>query len=270
MAFSSYDNNLLPINLEGEWQQQRSFLFGDGHFTTAKVEQGKLVWLSEHIKRLQNANAKLKFGAVNWSALTDLMVSKAKKIDEGILKVQISRGSNVRGYQISDNMTPCVFIYEILQQLPSIQSLKQSIELSFLKTQIGINPQLAGIKHCNRLEQSLIAHELKELNHTDGLVTNVNGHVVESSKANVFWFDGLRWHSPNLELSGIDGVAKNIIENYLVDVQSSDTDSENLLASVKSMFVCNSITGIIPVAKIKDKDLNTTHVKELHKRVFNE
>ncbi|MDA8622354.1 aminodeoxychorismate lyase [Psychrosphaera sp.] len=270
MAFNSYDNNLLPTDLEGTWQQQRSFLFGDGHFTTAKVEQGKVVWLPAHIKRLEQANEILKFGRVNWSSLTELMISKAKVINEGILKVQLSRGQSVRGYQISDNMTPCVFIYEMPQQLPATKTLKQPIELAILNTQIGLNPQLAGVKHCNRIEQSLIAHELKERSIADGLVTNIEGHVIESSKANVFWFDGANWHTPKLNLSGINGVAKNVIENHIPNLKNTDTNTESLLLNAKSMFVCNSIAGIIPVATLNGKTLNTALVTELHKKVFNE
>ena len=91
MIFSSYDNNLLPIDLEAEWQQQRSFLFGDGHFTTAKVEQGKVVWLPEHINRLKFANEKLKFAPINWNALFDVVESKARGFVDGIRIVQISR-----------------------------------------------------------------------------------------------------------------------------------------------------------------------------------
>lgn len=270
MIFSSYDNNLLPIDLEVEWQQQRSFLFGDGHFTTAKVEQGKVVWLPEHINRLKFANEKLKFAPINWNVLFDVVESKARGIVDGIIKVQISRGKSVRGYQISEEMRPSLFIFELTQHMPAVRDLKQPIELQLLATQLGLNPQLAGIKHCNRLEQAMIACELKERKLNDGLVTNINGLVIESSKANVFWHDGTHWNTPSLSHSGIDGVGKSVIEKSLPMLKVSDTDYETIAEKAKSMFLCNSITGIIPVAKLNGKNLDMADVKELHLKVFNE
>ena len=55
----------------------RSVQFGDGCFTTARVSFGRVIWLEQHILRLQRATERLLIPAVNWNVLTKEMVEAA-------------------------------------------------------------------------------------------------------------------------------------------------------------------------------------------------
>lgn len=76
----------------------RSVQFGDGCFTTARVSDGRVVWLDQHVLRLQRATERLLLPTVNWKILTKEMVEAASHTESGVLKVIISRGSGGRGY----------------------------------------------------------------------------------------------------------------------------------------------------------------------------
>ena len=51
--------------------RDRGLAYGDGHFTTMLVREGKVLWWQDHLARLQHANARLGFGEHSWDLLAD-------------------------------------------------------------------------------------------------------------------------------------------------------------------------------------------------------
>lgn len=76
----------------------RATQFGDGCFTTARIQDGHVIMLTEHIRRLQDACIKLMITFEQWELLQLEMETLAREHKSGVLKVIITRGSGGRGY----------------------------------------------------------------------------------------------------------------------------------------------------------------------------
>ena len=121
---------------------------------------------------------------------------------------------------------------------------------------------LAGHKHNNRLEQILMKAELDELGLMDGIALDINGQVVETTMANLFWRKGSELFTPELNANGVAGVMRKQVLLELgkqTEVVVGRFDLEHLLSG-EEVFMTNSILGVAPVTKIKETQFEIGHV----------
>lgn len=268
MDFRIFDNGLQELSEQLDISKQRSFMYGDGHFTTAKVVAGEIALLDLHLARLKKAHKQLKMNPLLWAKLENTMQDMAQPYELAVIKVQISRGQAVRGYGQTQRTSPAIFISINALNHDFEQSSGQCIELPLLTTQLAIQPLLAGIKHCNRLEQVLIAHEIETTGAEDGLVLDLTGALIETSKANIFCYQAGNWYTPDLSNSGVAGVMR---EHILAcsDTQEARLDFTSAIANTDAAFICNSLIGIKPVSVLAGKSLDLAPVEVFKKKVFN-
>lgn len=257
MDFRIFDNGLQELSEQLDISQQRAFLYGDAHFTTAKVRQGQIEHLNLHIARLQEAHKRLKFSPLLWKKLISTMEDIALNHELAVMKVQISRGQSVRGYGQTLRTNPAIFIS--ISSLPDEFEKKfaEPIALSVVNTRLAQQPLLAQIKHCNRLEQVLVAQELESLNLEDGLVCDTEDNIIETSKANLLWFAKGQWFTPSLNECGVAGVMRSYLMSK-ENIQQQTIAVDEFLNQVEAAVICNSLMGVRLVSKINDKPLDIT------------
>lgn len=258
MSFICFDHHINKISLESEFQHQRSFLYGDGHFTTMKVVDGLIQFFSSHLARLQQANEQLAFNDINWKLLELELRKLAVQMELGFIKVHFSRGQSLRGYGQCAKINTNIFVSSDELSSPFIKEIQQPkpIALTQLSTQLGLQPLLAGIKHCNRLEQVLASVELEKTIFTDGLVADINGNLIETTKANVIWYQEGNWYTPLLSNAGVSGVILNQLLEYnnIITIEKNIND---VIQQAEAVFICNSLIGIQAVSSIDDRMFNT-------------
>lgn len=264
MQFLSLDHRLRPLDLSSEWQMQRCFLYGDGHFTTAKIVAGSVSYLNRHMARLQQASERLKIAKIDYAQLSHLLKQLVEDVTFGVLKVQISRGKGIRGYGKTLDAEPTVFIWVTKTDKKPVTP--GSAKLTRVDTSLGHSELLSGIKHCNRLEQVLVARELEEKGFIDGLVSDRDGNLIETSKANVFWYSKGQWYTPDLSLAGVSGVMREVVLSQ-IDAQQVKEKTEKVLANCSAMFICNSLLGIQAVESIDDQSLSLDAVEEVKRKL---
>jgi 4-amino-4-deoxychorismate lyase len=130
---------------------------------------------------------------------------------------------------------------------------KQGITARFCDTRLGLNPALAGIKHLNRLEQVLARAEWTDPDIQEGIMLDMNEHVIEGTMTNLFYVKNETLYTSSLMLSGVAGIIRGIImamasEHGLSSIEHTFTKDE--LLSADEVFVCNSIVGIWPIKRI--------------------
>ncbi len=76
----------------------RATQFGDGCFTTARIQQGQVALLDAHLQRLQTTCEKLHIPFNDWLTLSEEMQRLARPHAQGVLKVTLTRGVGGRGY----------------------------------------------------------------------------------------------------------------------------------------------------------------------------
>ena len=147
----------------------RSNTFGDGVFETMLVTGGQVHLLDRHLHRLAIGLERLGIvcsteivqADIN-KALSHLSINSASNPSTHILKFVISRGSSVFGYGSNDlSINRLVLLKPHLLRGSSTSSSNKplseasGLQLMVCDTRLGLQPALAGIKHCNRLEQVL-------------------------------------------------------------------------------------------------------------------
>lgn len=245
----------------------RALNYGDGLFTTAKIHHGKVELLHQHLARLRYGCQRLMIDGVNFTWLESYLVKLASDYPLAVLKVLISAGSGGRGYSRLGVSEPNVVVS--VHQFPThYQALSiKGINLGVANYMLGINPQLAGIKHLNRLEQVLVRNELDNREEDDLLVMNVQQDIIETTSANVFYQMNGKWYTPELKVSGVDGLMRQAIlaNNNEITVCRNNLTA---LANVTAMFICNCIAGIIPVAQFNHTQLDLTAVQAFQNTKF--
>ncbi len=120
------------------------------------------------------------------------------------------------------------------------------------RTRLASQPALAGIKHCNRLEQILARAECDEAGTDEGLMLDVEGNAISATAANLFMLQGGHWYTPKVDRCGIAGVCRQHVLSLLGarDKRLSMHDLE----IADAVFLCNAVHGILPVARIGERE----------------
>ncbi len=252
----------------------RAFQFGDGHFTTLLIENKHICLWHLHKARLLHANQTLFFPEIDLDKIEIELNQIAQTGQAKIVKILVSRGNSQRGYAIPEGAQAQVYLF-ISDYHAGHFSYPDGVHLALLTTQIGQQPSLAGLKHCNRLEQVLIKHELSALNATDGLVFDKDGQLIETSLANVFLLINDIWVTPDLSLSGVAGVMRQFCLDSLPD-QGIKTEirkiSRSDLANASAGFITNALMKSVPIASVEaqylDLELAQIITRKLNEAVF--
>jgi 4-amino-4-deoxychorismate lyase len=167
-----------------------------------------------------------------------------------IVKLLIARGDSERGYAPALDSEP-VFIPTVKNYYPTAN---QTLRLGLAKMTLAEQSMLSGIKHLNRLEQVMAKIELAECEGVDDLIlTNASGMVIELTSSNIFYcIDGI-WHTPCVEKSGVNGVMRQYILDYMQRHQMAYNVCEmhvSALLSAQTAFSCNAITQLIPISEV--------------------
>jgi 4-amino-4-deoxychorismate lyase len=259
----SMKTNTYYQSINGEQEEHfsinnRGLAYGDGVFTTAKVLNGNVQFLSAHIERLTSSCNKLNISLPDFNKIIIEITDAAKKYELSVAKIIITVGDGGRGYsrQGCSSSNVIITFHGFPEHYASLE--EQGIHIGISTLKIGISPLTAGIKHLNRLEQVLIRQELDNRNEDDLLVLNYLGNIIEATAANVFWCKNNIWYTPILDESGVEGLMRNqIIQNCSNHCEINLVNAKlSALDSIEAMFICNSVMGVIPVRQLENQILS--------------
>ena len=123
--------------------------------------------------------------------------------------------------------------------------------LRWCALRLSSQPLLAGLKHCNRLEQVLARAEWDGDAADEGLLCNQDDHVVCATAANVFVLRDGCWLTPILDRCGVAGVCRGWAIEALDARPARIGRSE--VESADAVFLCNAVRGILPVARLEQR-----------------
>lgn len=229
----------------------RGLAFGDGIFTTGKIVSGHLQFMSDHMLRLQMGCRHLNIDSVNWQNVENEIVKACKGSELACLKVIITAGQQGRGYSRQGCSRGNVLITVLPFPIHYLHWQEQGIILGESSFKLGLNPQLKGIKHLNRLEQVIIRNELDGLTTDEVVVSDINENVVECNTANLFWIKGNYVYTPSLENSGVEGIIRAKVIEKLNNVKVVSRPIDDLYHA-DAVFITNSLMGVVAVNQIND------------------
>jgi len=232
----------------------RAFQFGDSVFETLRYSYGCCPLKKLHFERLLNGCT-----ALGIALLPELLEQRFNElllhieplaIDAATLKIVVTRGCSSRGYQANNENSANIVVLAFKAANPDVA---RPIRLTVSPITLAEQPLLAGIKHNNRLEQVLAKQALHD--YDDALLLNANGEVIEAISSNVFIYKKGCWKTPSLQTCGVLGVTRRLLIESLIPKTSQPLLIEPVslldVLQAEEVFICNSISGIVPVASFE-------------------
>ena len=236
----------------------RGLHYGDGLFETLPVWDGRIPLLDAHLERLHEGCVRLGFRAPADDLLRRELNQAAEGQTRAALKLMITRGSGGRGYRPPENPVATRLLLRYpWPEYPSAWQ-QEGVVLQICTTRLGSNPALAGLKHLNRLEQVLARAEWGDSGEIqEGLMLDAEGSVVEGTMTNLFAAaPGGPLLTPDLSQAGVAGIMRrHIIEQASaagIQLQIRRINPGELMDQ-HELFVCNSLIGVWPVARLGER-----------------
>lgn len=234
----------------------RGLQYGDGVFETIAVENKQLLCWDEHLKRLEQGCKQLNIPQPDKNVLKEEAASLIQSSNRTVIKIIITRGTGGRGYSYTDSSSPSrIICLHDWPQYPKENST-QGIAVTVCNYRYASNPELAGIKHLNRLEQIMARSEWQDDSFAEGIVMDQGDHVIEGTMSNIFCLIDDVFYTPDLSDCGVEGVIRKTILEKTPDININTETKKISLSKLKSaeeIFVCNSIIGIWPVRSINEQ-----------------
>ena len=241
----------------------RGLHFGDGVFETIACLQGRPRFLTLHLERLARGCRALGFEPPAGGMLREEVERLASAQARSIVKLIVTRGpAIVRGYAVSgrEQATRVAIRYPWSVEDPVLQ--QQGVSVRVAATTLGENPALAGLKHCNRLEQILARAEPDAGTAAEALMLSRSGNLISGTMTNVFLVDGTqrapRLRTPAIELCGVAGVMRRVVLREAARAGIATAECPLWPADLDAateVFLTNARVGIWPVARLEARTL---------------
>jgi 4-amino-4-deoxychorismate lyase len=232
---------------------ERGLHFGDGVFETIACRNGRPRFLQLHLLRLALGCDRLRIQQPDPHSVADDVLKLAREGGDAIVKLLVTRGvATARGYATSNESATRIAIrYPWPHEDPS--QARDGVRVCTLPMRLGENPLLAGLKHCNRLEQILARSMWPEDDTSEGILFSSSGNLVSGTAANVFTVRDGTLLTPRIDRCGVAGVMRQVVlreaERAGIAAQERTLDAQDLLLA-QEVFLTNARIGIWPVREL--------------------
>lgn len=231
----------------------RGIAYGDGLFETMRGHDGGIPWWERHWTRLRAGAARLAITTPDADQVAAEAGALLRAHGDGVIKLVLSRGAGGRGYAPVESGRAQAAPDWQLAWHPLPPAHGRALALRWCALRLSSQPLLAGLKHCNRLEQVLARAEWTRAGADDaqadeGLLRDQDGDVVGAVSANVFAYAQGRWTTPKVDRCGVAGVCRAWALAAL-DAREARLPPDALDAA-DAVFLCNAVRGILPVARL--------------------
>ncbi|MDD4958824.1 MAG: aminodeoxychorismate lyase [Gallionella sp.] len=222
--------------------RDRGLLYGDGVFRTVCVRRGIAQHWALHYQKLHHDCISLVIPCPDFALLTAELELLLTQHRDAVFKIIVTRGVGARGYAPSSTaQTTHIWDVAPLPVYPK-HYVALGIEARFCDLRLGCQPRLAGIKHLNRLENVMAAAEWQDANIPEGLLLDVEEHVIEGTRSNVFLVINQRLVTPDLSRCGVAGLQRDrILAHTPVEVRRVTVEA---LLRAEEVFLVNSLIGV--------------------------
>ncbi len=243
---SDVNNNLASMAMQ----------FGDGVFESIFVYQKSAPLLERHLARLKKGMDVLDY-RLPGSKIKEQALVLIKQLPDSHfgyrLKILLYRESAIAGYSTQASKERLVLL-----AMPYQIHDHNNITALICKHRLSKQPELAGIKHNNRLDQILARREVDASPFDEGLLCDQDNYLTEAISSNIFLVKGNNLVTPALTDCGVNGVMREwMIERLeqkvgvLIEEKKIVLDE---LSDCDSVIVTNAINGVRILEKCKMPD----------------
>lgn len=208
------------------------YMYGLGAFETAAVEDGRPVFLAEHLMRLENT---LLFLGIPRSVGTDEVYEylDGHYMEHGALKIMASQ----------ENLA-----FTVRENPYKSEDYVRGFDLGFSMTRRNETSKLTYHKTFNYGDCIIAKREAKRQGLDDMVFVNTKGAICESSTANLFFVKDNILYSPQVNCGLLHGIVRDFV--YKTERVEDSVIYPADLVHFDECFLTNSLMGIMPVRKL--------------------
>jgi 4-amino-4-deoxychorismate lyase len=235
----------------------RGLHYGDGIFETIACVNNQLQFWPQHIARMADGAKKLKIdfpGDKLWLRDVQTLFNHQPAGESWVIKLILTRGAGERGYRSPAKSLPSRIAIRSSWPDNIDQVAERGARIRVCDTRLAVSPQLAGIKHLNRLENVLARNEWRD-EYDEGLMMDFRGHVIEGTMSNLFAVKNNVLYTPALDQCGVNGVIRQQIISIADELKLAIQETGMTLAELMQMdemMLTNSVIGLWPVSNFAD------------------
>ena len=257
----------------------RGLQFGEGLFETIACRRGRPRFLPLHLERLEFGCERLQIALPSLEETAAEVRELAGGLESAIIKVVVTGGEAVvRGYARSGRERATRITIRYPWPDEDSAQLHDGVMVRTLTMRLGENPRLAGLKHCNRLEQVLARAELgADAGLSEGLLFSSSGNLICGTQSNVFLVREGGLMTPRIDQCGVAGVMRRVVLREArqagIPTRECELHADGLQAA-DEVFLTNARIGIWPVRALDGRTLVpgpvTRHLQSLLEPLLNE
>jgi len=257
------------LNLNGQWLDasapvlggsNRSFLYGDGLFETMRLSNGNLLFVSDHLSRLQAGTLTLGIEYPVELTLEYLkkialeIVEKNKQPTSARLRLTLYREGN-GFYTPANNKASWVLVSSPLENA-SYALDKDGLTIGLYEEEKKSTGVLANHKTTSALLYIMASKYRVQQKWDDALILNQHSRIIEATSSNIFLVKGSHLHTPSLSEGPVAGVFRKNLLQWAAESGfgiSSGQVTKEMLNEADEVLLTNVISGFRYVARFGSK-----------------
>ena len=234
---------------------ERGLHYGEGLFETIACVGGQPRLLERHLRRLRLGCERLGLDPGDAAALGHEARELAAGTSRAVIKLLLTRGTAVaRGYALTGAERTRRISLRYAWKPEDPARMEQGVRVRFARLRLGENPALAGIKHCNRLEQVLARREWSDPAIAEALMFSRSGALVSGTMSNVFLVRESKLLTPLIDQCGVAGIMRALVLEIAtangISAEECRLEAADV-AAAGELFLTNALMGICPVCELE-------------------
>lgn len=257
-AFVWINDELLPLSQARVSVEDRGLLYGDGFFETLRVEDGRPLFLDEHLARLRASALAFRIRVppnIPWKEKLDTLLS-ANGLLRGLaaIKILLTRGE-VNGLGLPDSLSPTLVIRARPYQPPSPEEYRAGWP-------VVIFPEkrttfIGGHKSLNYLFYLAARQYARDQGAREAVILEADGTVSEGAATSLILARNDRLLTPAAP-SALPGVTLAVLGRALKR-QGKNLERVplplSLVQEADGLWLANSLMEIMPVSSVQEKSV---------------
>ncbi len=237
--------------------EDRGFQFGDGVYEVVRFENGRLLWLEDHLGRLNGSLEKILLAdALDGHPLVEVLpeLLRRSELRQGTAYVQVTRGAAPREFGLPTDVPPTVLAYVQAYAFPSEADLRAGIAVHAVEDQRWAR---CDIKSTNLLPAVLAKQAAWEAGAQEALYVSPEQTVREGGSSNAFIvLDGtLRTHPANNRI--LNGITRchvlDLARELGVPLLEEGVHVSDL-PRASEVFIASTTRDVMPVVRVGGLD----------------
>lgn len=231
----------------------RSLMFGESVFETVAFQAGRAPLWDRHLARLAQGAAALGL------AMPERLVLEREcqhlletgGASRAVIRITLTGGSGGHGYWPAATSRPRRIVARRNWPTNLEHQAQHGLSVIVSSYEIGLDRPLVGLKHGNRLLQTLAARECLKRGAEEALLLDHNRNLAEAISSNLVLVTGSRLMTP--ERAEVAGVGLAWLSEVLGEELEVGSLSVDQLETLSEVLMINSIGGIRPVIAVEEK-----------------